>query len=197
MPVGLHLNLSEPFDGEDVPPVVRRRQAELATRFSATGRRWRRWLPDWRAQREIDRAIEDQLERFEMLYGRRPSHVDGHHHVHVSPSVARAPALAGFPLRRAIDDETPIPAPIAAARRARRRLILQGRTPTDRFVPISRLRTNLLGGQRPAAFGNANEIVEVMVHPAVPEERSLLVSSAWQELVRRERLTCYGELPWP
>ena len=54
LPVGLHLNLSETFDGADVPDEVRRRQSFLARRF--TDMRLRRWIYDPTSRARVDRS---------------------------------------------------------------------------------------------------------------------------------------------
>src|SRR5688572_21510460 len=39
-------------------------------------------------------ALAHQLERFEELFGRAPTHLDGHHHCHAAPGLAAAIARA-------------------------------------------------------------------------------------------------------
>jgi predicted glycoside hydrolase/deacetylase ChbG (UPF0249 family) len=43
--------------------------------------------------------VDEQLERFAALVGRRPDYVDGHHHCHAAPEVAAAVAGAAARLR--------------------------------------------------------------------------------------------------
>lgn len=192
LPVGLHLNLSEPFTAAAVPDPIRRRQAELVPRFGERGRRWRRWLPDPRIAQSVERAVVDQLEGFRELYGREPTHVDGHKHVHVSPTVAHTPALAQLMLRRAIGDAADSPSPLSVARRLRHRSVLSRTPGTDRFVAISNLRGELLGGSAPPL--GVGEAVEVMAHPGLPHERDLLMTAAWARVLGAARLGSYEDL---
>ena len=196
LPVGLHLNLSEAFTGAAVPEPIRTLQAELVPRFTDRGRRWRRWLPDPRIANAVERAVADQLEGFRELYGRDPTHVDGHKHVHISPTVACTPSLAHLPLRRAISDAPGSRSPVAAARRIRHRLILSRMPGTDHFVAISSLRQELVSGPAPGQLSSLarSEIVEVMAHPGLPDEQELLMTDAWARVMSDARLGSYEDL---
>jgi predicted glycoside hydrolase/deacetylase ChbG (UPF0249 family)/glycosyltransferase involved in cell wall biosynthesis len=195
LPVGLHINLSEPFTARDVPEAVRHAQAAITRRFTARQRRWRRWIPDPTIAPLVERCVRDQLASFEALYGRAPTHVDGHMHVHISPTVARTPALSWAPMRRALSDPPETCALTALARSARHHLVL-ARTPgTDRFLSIKSLGDDLRAGRAPRALPPAaGEAVEVMVHPGVPAERALLTEDAWTRVLSASRLGTYSDL---
>jgi len=195
LPLGLHLNLSEPYTGQTAPDAVRRRQAELTRRFGDRARRWRRWLPDPTIRTAVERCVKEQLAAFELLYGHRPTHVDGHKHVQVSPSVARTAALRDLPLRRAFSDPTGARSPIATARRARHRWALARDGATAHLLPISSMRDDLLAGREPALLAPAHdEPLEVMAHPGLAHERALLMSDTWADALRRFRLGTYEDL---
>src|SRR5205085_485613 len=86
------------------------RQAVLVDYFH--GGRAKRWLFNPRIQRIIDACIEDQLDRFVALYGERPSHVDGHHHLHTVPNLPWSPAPpAGSADRRPLTFARHLPRP--------------------------------------------------------------------------------------
>jgi hypothetical protein len=194
LPVGLHLNLSEGFTATDVPEGVRRAQSSLLPRFSERGRRWRRWIPDPRIDRAVERCVADQLTCFQALYGGPPTHVDGHHHVQVSPTVARTPALAALPLRRALSHPRGSP-PVALARYARHRLVLARAAGTDSFLSIASIADDLLAGRAPALLADArDEVVEVMAHPGLERDRELLLSEAWARVLAGNRLGSYADL---
>lgn len=195
LPVGLHLNLSEPFTATTVPDDVRHRQAAIARQFGDRQRRWRRWVVDPTIRAQVEQCVRDQLARFEGLYGRPPTHVDGHKHVQVSPNVARTPALSGVPLRRAVSDPPGARSPMVLARRLRHRLALADHAGTDRFFSISSMRDELLAGRVPATLTLAkHEVVEVMAHPGAPAERALLVTDAWSTALAQVRLGTYADL---
>ncbi len=90
-PVGLHLNLTTPFTDPRCPELVRRRHDRLIRQFSRPTFR----LPgcDPRLFGEIKRSVGDQLAAFRELYGRDPTHVDGHHHVQQSLGVILSRSL--------------------------------------------------------------------------------------------------------
>jgi len=195
LPAGLHLNLSEPFTGDGVPEPALTRQRQLVSRFGDRRRRLHRWLPAPWLGAAIERCVVDQLEEFETLYGRPPTHVDGHKHVHVSPTVARTPALSGFMLRRAFSDPPRARSPAALARRVRHRAVLQRPAGTDSFLPIWPMRHDLLLGREPAELrARPGEAVEVMAHPGLARERSLLLTDAWARVLSAARLGSYEDL---
>ena len=87
VPAGLHINLTEPFNAA-ADGAARARQARIAEYFAGPARR--RWGPNSRLFAEIERAIGEQFEEFHRLYGREPTHVDGHEHIHQSLGVLAA-----------------------------------------------------------------------------------------------------------
>jgi predicted glycoside hydrolase/deacetylase ChbG (UPF0249 family) len=99
IPVGLHINLSEAFTDAATPPDVRSRQARLLPRCGPDGaRRAMRWLYKPRIRADVERCIciDEQLQRFRVLYGGPPTHVDGHQHVHLCPNVSlMSPRMGG------------------------------------------------------------------------------------------------------
>jgi predicted glycoside hydrolase/deacetylase ChbG (UPF0249 family) len=195
LPIGLHLNLSEPFTAADVPPTAQRAHATVTRRFDARARRWRRWIPDPLVRGMVEGETASQLAAFGDLYGRRPTHVDGHKHVQVSPTVASTPALSGLMLRPAFTDPPNGRRVLRLARRARHRLLLASHGGADRLLSLQSMSEDLLAGRRPAALdGLGGEIVEVMAHPGLPDERSLLETAAWADALRSEPLGSYADL---
>lgn len=196
LPVGLHLNLSSPFTGNDVPEPVRQTHAALTGRFDDRNRQWRRWIPDPTLGRAvIERAVRQQLAQFEELYGRPPTHVDGHKHVHVAPGVARTPALNEFAMRRGFSELPGSRSPKALARHIHHRLFLSRHRSTDHFFSIWSLRDELLAAEQPAAVRLASDdVVEVMAHPGATKERTLLMCDAWAEALRHVQLGTYEDI---
>jgi predicted glycoside hydrolase/deacetylase ChbG (UPF0249 family) len=79
--VGLHINLDEPFaDGRCLQEVV--------AAHARIGRflRWHKYAQvlynPW-LRSDFRRVYEAQVTEFQRLYGRAPSHFDGHHHLHL------------------------------------------------------------------------------------------------------------------
>jgi len=161
LPTGLHLNFTEPFsDGETGP--ASERQLAACRIFGNGGLRLRSWTYDPRIQPLIEDAIRDQLERFQALYGREPTHVDGHNHVHLCPNIARAKALRGFKLRNALWSWPSTRSAMALARAGRRFLTTRRTLTTRYFLDIAELGCQP-AAQREAQLGLAREgSVEVM-----------------------------------
>jgi predicted glycoside hydrolase/deacetylase ChbG (UPF0249 family) len=90
-PTGLHLNLTEAFSDETCPAPVRERQARIVSYMAGPSRR--RWGLSTTLFKEIERCLVEQVQEFRRLYGRDPTHLDGHEHVHQSLNVMLARGL--------------------------------------------------------------------------------------------------------
>lgn len=180
--IGLHLNLTQPFDAPDVPAAVRERQASACGYFRDLRRR--RWTldPRPRVHRLLRDCVADQLDAFRALYDAEPTHVDSHHHVHVCPDVMRA-LPAGLKVRQTRTDT--LPGRFVKGPMLRRRF----RT-TDRFVPIDRVfddRAELIADAQ-------RSTIEVMCHPSFEHELPFLLSDAWHADIAGAPLGSYGSL---
>jgi chitin disaccharide deacetylase len=183
--VGLHLNLFEEYSGDSVPVSVRDRQRRLLDGFQHL--RLRRWLYDPRIRRQVDRVVADQFDRFFELYGRAPTHVDGHHHSHMAANVLLSPSLPrGTAIRNALSDAHR-PNPLSDALRAvRQRVVLSRLRSTDYFFSIETVWPGLTGAPPPEKLEMSRRAsIEVMVHPAFPEEYEPLQSPDWIEALRQ------------
>jgi predicted glycoside hydrolase/deacetylase ChbG (UPF0249 family) len=182
-PIGLHLNLTDPFTGTGVAAGERERQAAACRIFGGGGLRLRSWTYDPRIARLVEDAIRDQLERFRALYGTEPTHVDGHNHVQVCPNVVRAKALDGFKLRNALWAWPSDDGIIAHARAARRWLTARRHLTPRWFYDVSELH-ELPREQADARLGRAREsAVEVMCHPGFDHELEALRDPSWSERI--------------
>lgn len=181
LPLGLHLNLTDPFDATDVPAQVRERQMLAVRHFGAPATVWRsrRWLYDPRATPITRAAIDDQLDRFRELTGREPTHFDGHNHVQVCPEVALA-LPGGVRVRTALGIGGG--GPRGRLLRIRQRLTLRDRITTRHFLNITGLHPEFVeGGPRSLLGFAATTSVEVMAHPGFGHELALLMAPAWAE----------------
>ena len=196
-PIGLHLNLTQPFDAPDVPAAVRARQRDLCRHFSRLASR--RWIPSpsARVRALIADAIRDQLERFAELYESEPTHIDSHHHVHVCPDVFLSAALErGVRVRQTI---SPLPAarrgPATIARRAKHRSLARRFTTTTHFWAAREL--SPADGAIPIATAVAlarTQPVEIMVHPSFAGELRVLRSELWLQALAGAALGPYSAL---
>jgi predicted glycoside hydrolase/deacetylase ChbG (UPF0249 family) len=194
LPVGLHLNLTDPFDAADVPDAIRARQMRAVRHFGAPATVWRsrRWLYDPRAAELTGAAIADQLDRFRELFGREPTHFDGHNHVQVCPNVALA-----LPARAKVRTALGIGGSGAKGKlaRARQRLTLRDRRTTRHFLNITGLHPEFVKGGPAALLGlAAHSSVEVMAHPGFGHELTLLMAPEWEEWTDGLRAGSYDHL---
>jgi len=79
--LGLHLNLSQPFTG-DVTSARLQEYHGRVVRF-ITASRYTRCLYHPALRQEFRYVYQAQVDEFVRLYGRPPSHIDGHHHTHL------------------------------------------------------------------------------------------------------------------
>ena len=83
--VGLHLNLTQPFSGEMRVGALSERHHRIISFLTSSKYAFLVYNPALRA--EFRYVFQAQLDEFERLYGRRPSHIDGHHHQHLCTNV--------------------------------------------------------------------------------------------------------------
>ncbi len=194
-PIGLHLNLTQPFDASDVPAAVRERQIRLCEHFAPLARR--RWLASPRpvVHRLVADGIRDQLEQFRVLYGGEPTHVDSHHHVHVCPDVFLSDALASG--TRVRQTASPLPGgrrPAQLPRLCKHALLARRFLTTDRFWSPSELCDGRGIPIADAVGWACGQSVEVMVHPSFEEEMPVLSSAAWLKAIATAPLGSYAQL---
>ena len=82
---GLHLNLTTPFSVPGCPMRLAERQRELARHLLR-----HRFAPAVfhpGLTRSFEYVVSAQLDEFRRLYGRYPSRIDGHHHMHLCANV--------------------------------------------------------------------------------------------------------------
>jgi predicted glycoside hydrolase/deacetylase ChbG (UPF0249 family) len=194
-PIGLHLNLIEPFSDPNAPVSVAARQRAVGERFAAAGSRGLLYNPRW--TRAVERCIADQLERFEELYGGPPAHVDGHRHLHLSLNSVFARPLAR--VKRLRPSFTFLPPESPAHKRVARaalNALIRRRYSTARYLFNLRALHPALGGRlmdEKLALA-ARHPVEVMVHPAKEDELRVLTDGGWAARIAEHRLGTYAEL---
>jgi predicted glycoside hydrolase/deacetylase ChbG (UPF0249 family) len=192
---GLHINLTDPFTAADIDEAVRQRQARIAQYLS--GPSWRRWGVSPTLFREVERAIADQLGEFKRLYGRDPSHFDGHEHIHQSLGVLAARTLpSGAKMRPSF---TYLATEKSAPNRAVRAFINRGlrvrfRAPRY-FFSIRDMHPSLGGaGMEEKLALSSGSSVEVMCHPGWEDERAILLDETWRTLLAPRTLGSYEQL---
>lgn len=193
LPTGLHLNLTQPFDGPAVQPPVRERQARVVARFGRLRRR-DRWLPNLALWKRVRHCVEDQLESFRRLYGREPTHVDGHNHVHLNPAVLFA-LPAHLPVRTATRPPT-WRTPTDLARLARHGAIRARYGSTNLVFDVTTVHPRLGGTGLESCLALARErSLELITHPAHAPQAELLRAPEWLASIAELRLGSFEDLP--
>jgi predicted glycoside hydrolase/deacetylase ChbG (UPF0249 family) len=195
IPVGLHINLTEPFTAVDLDEEVRARQARTAAYFGGPG--WRRWGVSRALFPEIEICIAEQLTEFRRLYGREPTHFDGHEHIHQSFGVLAAKAFPRDAKMR--PSLTFMPNEKWWPNRAVRAVVnrtMRARFSTPRYLFSIRDMHPQFGGRAleeklALASGAA---VEVMTHPGWDDEREVLLDAGWLELISLRPTGSYEQL---
>lgn len=196
LPVGLHLNLTEAYTALDVPADVAETQRRVAGRIAAAGTLAYLYRPDWAD--DFRRCIADQLWQFVELYGRPPTHVDGHRHMHLLPN-----AMFAGPLGSVLRCRRPVnrtQAESAAIKHATRRLLFELvrlRFVTTRWCVSIRALHPALGGDgvRQGLARAHGASLEVIVHPGWEDESAVLRDGAWRAALDEHRIGSFADLP--
>jgi predicted glycoside hydrolase/deacetylase ChbG (UPF0249 family) len=97
--VGLHLNFDEPFTGKNHPPKLG--EYHLRTTRYLMGNKYAQLMYNPFLRREFACSYEAQAAEFVRLFGSPPSHIDGHHHMHLCANMLLSNVIpAGVKMRR-------------------------------------------------------------------------------------------------
>jgi predicted glycoside hydrolase/deacetylase ChbG (UPF0249 family) len=177
--VGLHLNLTQPFAAPGVPASVRRAHDAVVRFLSSSKYAVLVYQPFLR--RAFRDVVNAQLEEFARLYGRQPTHIDGHQHQHLCANVLLDGLLPeGQRVRRSFSF---FPGEKSAINRGYRALVdrrlARHYRVTDYFFSLKQC---LQQGRMPRVFDLARtQTVELMTHPLVPAEHHYLMSDAYAQ----------------
>lgn len=191
--VGLHLNFSQPFAAcAGVPAQLLRSQERVCGFINLN--KYALLLYNPALAEDFRRTYEAQVAEFHRLYGKLPSHVDGHHHKHLCSNVLFGDLIpSGVKLRRSFFFW---PGEKGWLNRAYRRLtdrsLARRYRSTDYFFGLSQC----LGGERLARVLDLakTSAVELMTHPVTPAEMRLLESDAYARQVRGIELGTYSSI---
>jgi predicted glycoside hydrolase/deacetylase ChbG (UPF0249 family) len=188
--VGLHLNLTEEFTVKVCPKLLQRSQ-ERIRRF-LKGARYSQLLYNPFLRKEASYCYEAQAAEFERLYGTPPSHVDGHHHMHLCGNMLWNSAIpAGTRMRRNFSFW---PGEKGWLNRTYRalvdyRLARKYRLPDYFFCLSQSIQGNKLGRVETLARSSN---VELMTHPIVPMESDFLMGHEFHAMLQRLNIGGYA-----
>jgi chitin disaccharide deacetylase len=188
--VGLHLNLTEKFMARTCPTLLQRSQERIAPFLR--GAKYSQLLYNPFLRKEISYSYEAQAAEFERLYGKPPSHVDGHHHMHLCGNMLWNSAIpSGTRMRRNFSFW---PGEKGWLNRTYRalvdyRLARKYRLPDYFFCLSQSIQENKLG--RVEALARSSK-VELMTHPVVPMESDFLMGHEFRAMLQRLEIGGYA-----
>lgn len=190
--IGLHLNFAERFQLSGVPERLSVCQERLVKFLMR--RRYSQLVFNPFLRREFSYSYEAQLNEFTRLYGRSPSHIDGHHHMHLCSNVVLSRMIpVGMKMRRNFSF---LPGEKSWLNRAYRSLVdrwLNRRYRlTDFFFDLTQSIRESKLGRVTALARSAN--VELMTHPIAPLEFNYLMSGDFDAAVQGVHLGSYALL---
>jgi chitin disaccharide deacetylase len=182
--IGLHLNLSEPFTSKETPPALRERQERLA-RFLRSSR-FALVLFHPLLVRDFDYVVKAQIEAFSCAYGRSVERLDGHQHMHLATNVLVQKLMpAGIRVRRSFTFDKGDKNPLNLwYRRGVDRALRQRHRLADCFYSLSHLKDGLRLSD--ICNDSRDSDIEVMAHPARPDEYQILMSDALLSILRAQ-----------
>jgi chitin disaccharide deacetylase len=192
LPVGLHLNLTQEFEDPRTPAAVRERHTRAVRYFAHPRRRRVTYNPILGSL--VKECVADQLACFRELFGSEPTHIDGHNHAHLSPTVLFA-LPKGAPVRTGERQLTHRIAPKTLLASARHAMLARRQLTTDRFIAIDRLGASPDHGKIEQLLNTAERAsVEVMVHPHREHDYDVLMSELWHAALQGCMRGSYAEL---
>jgi chitin disaccharide deacetylase len=194
LPVGLHLNLDTSFADNSAPGAVHRSHERAVEWFGRAPSHFRMPLnPSRRFQQAVDASIAAQLDEFRSRYGVEPTHVDGHHHVHLAPNVLFSAALpSGLKIRGTVWPSSK--ARVRLLRALRSRVLRHRFRTTEWFYDIRALHPQWGGSGLEPLDRARTASVEVMVHPGFADELPVLLSPEWIREINSRPLGSFARL---
>jgi predicted glycoside hydrolase/deacetylase ChbG (UPF0249 family) len=187
--LGLHLNYTTRFDSPRTPAWLRTAQ-ERTARFLRSGRFATVWFNPLLASAFRD-VTQAQWVEFHRLFGRAPTHVDGHHHAHLCMNVLLGGCLPEAAwVRRSFTFVSGEKGALNRAYRGTVDALLQRRHRcVDLFFSLTQYATRL---DRLAQLASEHA-VELMVHPERSNELDLLMSPVFAEFLQSVEVAPFGQ----
>lgn len=191
--VGLHLNFDDPFTSPAQPPAVK----ECHERTSAFLRKskYAQVLYNPMLHKPFEYLYQVQYQEFVRLYHRPPTHINGHHHMHLCGNVLFGNIIRrGLRVRRSFTFSKGERHLINRLyRKIVDTIVMRRFISSDMFFaaaasePFSVLKGNVWLAR--------SQNVELMVHVSSPQEVEFVMQPEFQEIVRSVPLGTYCDLP--
>jgi predicted glycoside hydrolase/deacetylase ChbG (UPF0249 family) len=190
--IGLHINFNQPFTGRHCPPAVTTAHHRVCGFLRCNKYAQLVYHPSLRTA--FRTVFQAQLAEFERLYGRAPSHFDGHQHMHLCANSLLGGVLpAGCRVRRSFSFW---PGEKSFWNRAYRRWVdarlARRHVVTDYFFSLARC----LDGSRLAQVAELARTtrVELMTHPEKRAEQACLLSESFGAQIGALSMGTYSQL---
>jgi chitin disaccharide deacetylase len=192
IPVGLHLNFTEPPTAPGPDGQFLNEHRRLVTFLTRS--RYSAVAVNPLLRRSFCSVFKSQLDEFIRLYKKPPTHFDGHQHFHLCSSmVLAAPIPRGQKVRRTFSFTVNEKGVVNwLYRRALDRWIVRRYRTTDYFFALSQRLTEARFSAVAQLARQAN--VELMTHPIVSKERDLLLSPEFEAKVAGIARKSYADL---
>lgn len=190
--VGLHLNFTERFTGLKLSSLLEDTQQRIASYLLKS--KYSLVLYNHFLKKEFDYVYRMQYDEFVKLYGKVPSHVNGHHHMHLCTNMLIDGLIpANHKVRKSFSF---LSSEKSAFNRFYRCLVdmwLKRRyVCTDYFFSIAPIEEP--GRLRRIIKLSQSCNVELMVHPQKSNEYEYLMGSAYAELIGGADIGTFGAL---
>jgi predicted glycoside hydrolase/deacetylase ChbG (UPF0249 family) len=188
--VGLHLNFTERFTGARIPATLANYHDKIA-RF-LTRNKYSQILYNPFLRKEFSYSCETQIEEFTRLFARPPSHIDGHHHMHLCANLFLSNLIPpGSKIRRNFSFW---PGEKSSLNRAYRSLVdrwlARRYRLTDYFFDLTQ---SIRGKKMDRVVASAESSkVELMTHPILQLESEYLMSDEFQAILQRLDVGSYA-----
>jgi chitin disaccharide deacetylase len=190
--VGLHINFSERFSAQNIPNSLGESHGKII-RFLKVNK-YALLLYHPLLAGEFRSVFEAQQAEFFRLYGRLPSHYDGHQHLHLASNMLIQQVLPkGSKVRRSFSFSQGEKSFVNRFyRNIVDRSLARRHTLADYFFSLS----HYLALEHLAKLINLaqDSNVELMAHPHIPKEYEFLMSDGYGELLSQINLEGFNEL---
>jgi len=188
--VGLHLNFTEEFTGSNCPGRLAEYQGRLITFLK--GNKYAQLLYNPLLRQAFSYSYHVQAEEFLGLFGKSPSHTDGHHHMHLCANLLLSNLIpAGMKVRRNFSFWPGEKSWLNRAyRKAVDRALARKYQLTDYFFDLTQ---SIQGGKMDWVMTLAQSgVVELMTHPILQLESEYLMSDQFQAMLKRLDVSSYA-----
>jgi chitin disaccharide deacetylase len=187
--VGLHLNMTSPFTGNNVTIRLLESQKRLLNYYTKS--KYARLIFNPLLIDDIKYCFNAQFEEFLTLYNKAPTHIDGHHHMHLCANMIFSDVVPkGCKIRRNFTFKSGQKSSVNRLyRKCIDLIILNSHKSTDFFYKL-RVDENSNDLNEIIVLADKHN-VELMVHPELTDQYNYLNSTHFMDLIRHVTMGNY------